>query len=205
MVHTLISGILLLPDSKSAHYISNVIYPSCYFCLFFSLEISIWQQSQSHQLMSLSSCLGIWKRGISYRVGLVIYHILRSIQSLILRSVCKFLRVWIDQSLQVLSQVLNWVSMIEVRVHIKFEWGWDFQLIDCLKIWFNDSELLLVQGLSTNPEVKGLLSLFLMFDFNLFWKYFRNFPDNFIETCSICSDFASKQMLSSAVISPLFP
>lgn len=71
MVHTLISGILLLPDSKSAHYISNVINPSCYFCLIFSLEISVWQQSQSHQVMSLSSCLGIWKRGISYRVGLV--------------------------------------------------------------------------------------------------------------------------------------
>lgn len=88
-------------------------------------------------------------------------------------------------------------------MHIEFEWGWDFQLIDCLKIWFNDSEL--VQGLLTNPEVKGLFSLFLMFDFNLFWKYFRNFPDNFIETCSICSDFASKQILSSAVISPLFP
>lgn len=79
------------------------------------------------------------------------------------------------------------------------------EMIDCLKIWFNDSELLLVQGILTNPEVKGLLSLFLMFDFNLFWKYLRNFPDNFIETCSICSDFASKQMLSSAVISPLFP
>lgn len=203
MVHTLISGILLLPDSKSAHYISNVINPSCYFCLIFPLEISVWQQSQSHQLMSLSSCLGISEFPIE-SVSFV-YHILRSIQSLILRSVCKFLRVWIDQSLQVLSQVLNWVSMIEVRVHIEFEWGWDFQLIDCLKIWFNDSELLLVQGFLTNPEVKGLFSLFLMFDFNLFWKYFRNFPDNFIETCSICSDFASKQILSSAVISPLFP
>lgn len=160
----------------------------------------------SHSPISWCHCRLVWAfENAEFPIESVsfVYHILRSIQSLILRSVCKFLRVWIDQSLQVLSQVLNWVSMIEVRVHIKFEWGWDFQLIDCLKIWFNDSEL--VQGLLTNPEVKGLFSLFLMFDFNLFWKYFRNFPANFIETCSICSDFASKQILSSAVISPLFP